>query len=149
MANSILFKSQQGEHFLIELAKEIGYPGDKVKAERVLHSYLHALRDRMEVEDALALIELMPSYLQGFMVDGWQYKQQPVELQHLQDYLAQVMIEDGKAAVSDFSSEDAAKVTMRDVFRALGRHLEGGNQYEFEAAVPYALKNMWEETVLA
>lgn len=54
----------------------------------------------------------------------------------------------GKAAVRDFRSEDTAKVTMQDVFRVLGRHLEGAKRYEFERALPYALQEIWEETVL-
>lgn len=58
------------------------------------------------------------------------------------------MIEDGKAAVRDFGSEDAAKVAMQDMFRVMGRHLEEAKRYDFERALPYTLHEIWEETVL-
>lgn len=85
MAEQILSQTEEGQSFLDELADEIGYPEDRGKNERVLRSFLHALRDRLEVEDALALIDLLPSFLKGTLVDGWVYKQKPVALQNVQD----------------------------------------------------------------
>ena len=57
--------AEKTERWLPELADELGRPGDRRHAFRVLRAVLHALRDRLTVDAAAHLGAQLPEFLRG------------------------------------------------------------------------------------
>jgi uncharacterized protein (DUF2267 family) len=64
--------------WLADVARAL-YTDDQRFAYRILRTWLHALRDRLTVEGAVAFAAQLPELLRGVYYDGWQPHRVPVK----------------------------------------------------------------------
>ena len=141
--------NQEGQKILETLAYELGHTEDLGKAERMLKAVFHALRNRWDLKESVEFLALLPLPIKPFFIDGWQVHKTTLPLQHLDDFLAEIMKEDGEKVIEDFLTPDQTMVALKDIFRVIGAFLNEEQKLEMEAALPDVLQKVWEETVLA
>ncbi len=131
--------------FLKELAEELGTPGDKNRAARVLRAVLHGLRRRLTPEEYMDLISQLPMCIKAIAVDGWRIDESPDKsIKNVEDFVHEVWEEDGRTAPRDFGNEEHAKEAIKAVLRVIKRHVSEGEIKDVEAELPEKLKEFLE-----
>jgi uncharacterized protein (DUF2267 family) len=109
---------QSTNRWLHEVMDRMGWT-DKHRAYHALRAVLHAVRDRLSVEQAVALGAQLPMLVRGFYYDGWHPHGKPLRERRREDFLTQVAddFQDGPV--------DLERLT-HVVFRVLAGHVSGG-----------------------
>ncbi|HYE51289.1 MAG TPA: DUF2267 domain-containing protein [Azospirillaceae bacterium] len=114
---------QDADTWLADLGHHLGTEDESV-LYAVLKAVLHALRDRLPVEDAARLAAAMPMLMRGLYFEGWEPgpAAQPAAPPAADeaDLLAEVERRlGGRGGI-------AAEAALRGVLRVLARHLDAG-----------------------
>jgi uncharacterized protein (DUF2267 family) len=110
---------------------------DRPRAYHALRAVLHALRDRLPVDQAAALAAQLPMLVRGFYYEGWHPHGKPVKERHKEDFLAHVA-----AAFQDDPGVDPEEVT-RAVFTVLSNHVSYGEVEAVKHSLPAELRSLW------
>jgi uncharacterized protein (DUF2267 family) len=102
-----------------------------------LRTALHALRDRLTVEEAVHLGAQLPILIRGVYYDGWTLTGKPVKERHKSDFLNHIA-----RAFRDDETVDPEKV-MRAVFKVLNRHISKGEIEDVKHIMPKTLQELW------
>jgi len=124
--------------WLNDLLERIGW-GDKQRAYHALRAVLHALRDRLSVEQAAALGAQLPMLIRGFYYEGWHPHGKPIKERKKEEFLAHVA-----TAFPDDSTFDVEKVT-RKVFEVIAKHVTPGEVKHLKLALPEEIRSLWPE----
>jgi uncharacterized protein (DUF2267 family) len=131
---SIIERSVEKAHLWFnDMAAEMGTE-DRNQAYRVLRAYLHALRDRLPVDEAAQLAAQLPELIRGIYYEGWNPSATPVKYRGYSEFLDRVAGEavlDGETEAS-FASSAAASV--------LRRHVSAGEIDDIRAVLPEDLR---------
>jgi uncharacterized protein (DUF2267 family) len=127
--------------WLNDVASELRW-ADKHQAYRALRAVLHALRDRLSVEQAAALAAQLPLLVRGIYYEGWHPAGKPLKERTKAEFLAP--IHDGLRNLA----VDAESVA-RAVFRVLARHVSRGEVDKVKATLPADIRSLWAEQPLA
>jgi uncharacterized protein (DUF2267 family) len=131
---SIIERSVEKAHLWFnDMAAEMGTE-DHNEAYRVLRAYLHALRDRLPVDEAAQLAAQLPELIRGIYYEGWNPSATPVKYRGYAEFLDRVAGEailDGETEAS-FASSAAASV--------LRRHVSAGEIDDIRAVLPEDLR---------
>lgn len=124
---------EQANIWLEQLAEQLG-TDDHEQAYRVLHAYLHALRDRLPVDESAQLAAQLPTLIRGIYFQDWKPSATPVTYHGFTDFLERMIDEaklDGETSAS-FATSAAATV--------LRRHVSAGELEDVLAVLPADLK---------
>jgi uncharacterized protein (DUF2267 family) len=121
--------------WLKEIMDAIG--PDRRRAYRVLAAVLHALRDRLTVDEAAQLGAQLPLLVRGLYYDQWHPAGQPKRQRHREDFLAAVV-----ARLDDIGPIDSEDAT-RAVFAVLDRHIARGEVEDVKSMLPAELRDLW------
>jgi nucleotide-binding universal stress UspA family protein len=127
---------QQTREWLDELAAELGSE-DRARAHRVLRAHLHAIRDRITVEEVAQLGAQLPQLIRGIYYDGWAPAQTPASYRTVDELLARIEKEAG------LGGETEASVACLAASRVLRRHVSAGELEDVIAVLPVALRPMF------
>jgi uncharacterized protein (DUF2267 family) len=123
--------------WLKEIMETLG--PDRQRAYRALGAVLHALRDRLTVDEVAHLGAQLPLLVRGLYYDQWHPAGKPVRMRHIEDFLAAVA-----AALDDIgpiNAEDA----VRAVFAVLDEHVAPGEIEDIKGMLPAQLRRLWPE----
>jgi uncharacterized protein (DUF2267 family) len=126
---------QKSYDWLNELAGVLG-TDDKRLAYRALRSTLHALRDRLTIEEVAQLGAQLPMLIRGLYYEGWDPTGKPVRVRRKDEFL--VPIADGLVS-DDLDAEDAA----RAVFQVLANRITFGEMEDIKHILPASLRELW------
>lgn len=114
---------------------------DRQKAYTALRGCLHALRDRLTVEEAADLGAQLPMLIRGLYYEGWRPAGKPLkELRQKEDFLQaiqQVFVNE-----PDLDPEPVAKA----VFRVLAKRVSEGEIQDIKNLMPKELITLWPAT---
>jgi uncharacterized protein (DUF2267 family) len=111
---------------------------DRHRAYRVLAAVLHALRDRLTVDEAAQLGAQLPILVRGLFYDQWHHPAgKPERLRHKDEFLAEVAAE-----LDDIKPINPEQAT-RAVFSVLERHIAPGEIEDIKATLPSQLRELW------
>jgi len=113
---------------------------DRHKAYRVLRATLHALRDRLTIEEVAQLAAQLPMLIRGFYYEGWDPTDKPVRERHKEQFLARISQE-----LRDDDTIDPEQVA-RAVFRLLANRVTEGEIEDVEHVLPADIRNLWPRT---
>jgi uncharacterized protein (DUF2267 family) len=122
--------------WLKDVAQNLGVQ-DRRKAYRSLRATMHALRDRLTVEEAAQFSAQLPMLMRGIYYEGWDPTGKPLRERHLNEYLAQVRRELGPD--DDIDPEQAA----RAVFHAFAQHITAGEIDDVKQVLPREIRELW------
>jgi uncharacterized protein (DUF2267 family) len=122
--------------WLKELMETLGW-ADRHRAYQVLRATLHALRDRMTVEEVAQLSAQLPMLVRGFYYEGWDPAGKPERIRHKDDFLAQVQ--------QEFRFDDAfdPELAVRAVFGLLSHRINQGEIDDVKQLLPHEIRELW------
>lgn len=130
---SIIERSVEKAHiWLNELAQQLG-TDDHQQAYRVLRAYLHALRDRLTVDEAAQLAAQLPDLIRGIYYEGWNPSSTPVKYRDFAEFLDRV------AAEAVLDGDTTASYAVGAAAEVLRRHVSAGEIEDIRALLPEEL----------
>lgn len=110
---------------------------DPEDAYRALRAVLHALRDRLIIEEAADLGAQLPMLLRGLYFEGWRPAGKPLKIRHLQEFLEQI-----DTQFLGPRQQDPERIA-RGVFAVLARHMPPGQLNDIRQGLPEEIRQLW------
>lgn len=123
--------------WLKELSDELGCSEEHHDAYHALRAVLHALRDRLPIEEAAALGAQMPMLVRGFYYEGWHPAGKPLKERSREQFLSHIAASYPRGARPD------PETVTRAVFDLLGKHLSQGQVEKIKSNLPSEIRQMW------
>ncbi len=122
--------------WLDEIMKELG-TDDRHRAYLALRGTLHALRDRLNADEAAQLAAQLPVLIRGIYYEGWDPSKTPVKIRHKEAFLERI--------AREFTQEPDldAEAVARAVFKTLERHITPGEIEDIQRMLPKELRELW------
>lgn len=115
---------------LKQIEQSYGWPKERRnQSYAALRAVLHALRDRLTVEEAAQLSAQLPMLIRGIYFEGWDPAKVPVKM-HLDDFLARIRDE------FPFEIPDGPERLLGTTVQALRRHITEGEWKDIRASLP-------------
>lgn len=133
---AIIERSTERAHiWLKELAEEMGTT-DRQEAYRALRACLHALRDRLPVDEAAQFAAQLPTLIRGVYYEDWDPSKTPVRYGRPGDLLSRV------AAEAGLDGETEASYAMSATMQVIRRHVSPGEMDDVRAVFPTELQTV-------
>ena len=112
---------------------------DKHMAYLAFRSTLHALRDRLSVEEVAQLAAQLPMLMRGIYYEGWDPTGKPLRQRHRDEFLARVE--------SEFRPEQPIPTdsVVRAVFRVLAEQVADGEIEDVRQLLPSEVRELWPD----
>jgi uncharacterized protein (DUF2267 family) len=123
-------------NWLRELMEIMGTP-DRHRAYLSLRVTLHALRDRLTVEEVAQLGAQLPMLMRGFYYEGWDPTGKPLKVRHKEEFLA--LIEQQLRGDDGIDPEHIA----RAVFMLLANRISEGEIEDVRHILPTEISSLW------
>ena len=124
--------------WLNDLTDRMGWQ-DKHRAYHALRLVLHALRDRLPVDQAAALGAQLPMLVRGFYYEGWHPGGKPVKERKKEEFLAHVA-----TAFRDDPDVNPEEVA-RAVFHVIAKHVTPSEIKHVKITLPGEIRSLWSE----
>jgi uncharacterized protein (DUF2267 family) len=137
MANpDVIERSVEKTHiWLNEVGEELGSE-DPATAYRVLRAFLHALRDRLTIEEAAQLAAQLPDLIRGIYYEGWVPARTPIKYRNPDQFLRRI------ADDALLKGETEASFACAAAARVLHRHVSEGEMKDVLAVLPEDLRTL-------
>ena len=119
--------------WLNDLCEELG-DDDRRAAYRVLRAYLHAVRDRLMVNEAAQLAAQLPELIRGIYYEGWVPARTPLTYRSVDEFLQRV------AAEAQLKGETEASYACSAAARVMRRHVSAGELDDVMAVFPEQMR---------
>jgi uncharacterized protein (DUF2267 family) len=127
---------EKTNHWLHEIGGELGWT-DLDRVYHALRAVLHALRDRLMMDEAVNLGAQLPMLLRGCYYEGWKPARTPVLDRSRQQFLDHVSNEFRGDRHLDYEA------IVEVVFSVLQRHITSGEIEDVKANLPAELRKLW------
>jgi uncharacterized protein (DUF2267 family) len=131
---------QKTNLWLKDMMDTLGWD-DRHKAWEGLRATLHALRDRLTVDEAVHLGAQLPLLVRGVYYEGWRPFATPHRERHLETFLAPI-----RTQFRNDPRVDAEKVA-RAVFKVLAASITAGEIQDMRHVLPKELNTLWPTSV--
>jgi uncharacterized protein (DUF2267 family) len=101
-----------------------------------LRAVLHALRDRLPVEEVAQLGAQLPMLIRGMYYEGWDPTDKPVRERRLEGFLAGM-------AVELPNDVDDPEPVARAVFSVLAKRVSEGEIEDIKQLLPTPIRELW------
>ena len=128
---------QKTHTWLNDVMTELDWEDDRHKAYLALRTVLHALRDRLTLEEAVDLGAQLPLLIRGFYYEGWTLHDKPRKERHKAVFLAHI-----SEAFRNDETVDPERV-VRAVFQVLSRRIAAGEIADIKHLLPAELRELW------
>jgi uncharacterized protein (DUF2267 family) len=125
--------------WLTELMEELSWQ-DRHRAYQALRAVLHALRDRLTVEETADLGAQLPMLIRGLFYEGWNPRGKPVKERKKEDFLAHIA-----AAFRDDPKIFPEGVAWA-VFKVLQGRVSAGEIKDVKQILPAEIRALWPES---
>lgn len=127
---------QKTHLWLKDLMEELRWD-DQHRAYLALRATLHALRDRLTVDEATHLGAQLPMLIRGFYYEGWSLAGKPVKERRKEEFCAHV-----KEYFKKEEDIDAEQI-VRGVFKVLAKRVTEGEIEDVKHILPPELRELW------
>jgi uncharacterized protein (DUF2267 family) len=132
----------EGRKFVNEVSQELGNPADTDRAERVMTSVFHTLRELISPEESLHLISQLPMLIKAIYVNGWHLNTKN-RIRSMDEFIECLMLQNPRTAAQDFGNDQRAKEQTKAVLRVLKRHVSQGEIQHIIDQFPLELTELW------
>ena len=127
---------QKTHEWLNDIMTAIG-ANDVHLAYGALRAVLHALRDRLTVEEAVQLGAQLPMLIRGLYYEGWSPRGKPAKT-HKDEFLDAI-----RAQFAPGPDRLHPEVLARAVLSVVARHVSPGEVRDVKAILPKELRELW------
>lgn len=128
----------KGNEVVNMLADELKVPRDK--AGRILRAVLHALRDRISIDESMQVLAQLPMALKSVYVDQWQPWHSFHRIHHIDEFIDDIRKYDKRSAAMDFGNDQTAMLAIKAVFKTLNYYLSEGEFRDIVAVLTTEMK---------
>jgi uncharacterized protein (DUF2267 family) len=134
-----VFELAKSELWINETCRALGIE-DEERAYLALRAGLHALRDRLTIEEATHLAAQLPMMIRGLFFEGWHPGGKRVRSRSRESYLEAIEREmpHGKLA---------AEEVARAVFTVLDKHVSKGQIDNVRHSLPHQVAQLWQRPI--
>jgi uncharacterized protein (DUF2267 family) len=127
---------QKTNIWLNDLMRILGWE-DRQKAYAALRAVLHALRDRLTVEEGAQFTAQLPMVIRGIYYEGWDPTGKPVKERHREQFLARIQ--------RHFKGDDSIdpEQVARAVFTVLANRVTEGEIEDVKDVLPTEIRDLW------
>ena len=129
---------QKTSLFLKEIEEEFGWQDRRFQSYAAARTVLHALRDRMTVQEAADFAGQLPILLKGVFFDGWSAANVPRKMD-ADEFREEIQSQ------FQYSVDGNINDVIRSVVRALGRFISKGEMEDVASILPKNLANLIKE----
>jgi uncharacterized protein (DUF2267 family) len=115
---------------------------DRQEAYAALRATLHAVRDRLTIEESSQLAAQLPMLIRGFYYEGWDPTGKPLKERHREEFLGRIRRELERYDVD-------AEAVARAVFLVMANHISEGEVADVEHVLPREVRDLWPSPVRA
>lgn len=133
--DTIEHSSEKANAWIDEVNGELGLD-DRRAAFRVLRSFLHALRDRLTVDEAAQLAAQLPTLIRGIYYEGWDPSSTPHRYRDARTFLDRI------AADARLAGETEASYAVQAAATVLSRHVSEGELDDVLKLLPPELRTL-------
>jgi uncharacterized protein (DUF2267 family) len=126
---------QKTNIWLKDLMELLG--GDRHKAYQALRAVLHALRDRLTVEEAAEFGAQLPMLIRGIYYEGWNPTGKPAKERHREQFLARIQQQ------FKGDAETNPEIVAQAVFSLLQKHITQGEIEDVKHILPLEIRDLW------
>lgn len=123
--------------------EELLFPCSRQDAYAAWRATMHALRDRLQPEEALHLSAQLPLLLRGVFLEGWRLADCPSDERTTEAFVEKVT----QQLPANFGSPP--EFVARAVFETLVDHIDVGEVRHIIGHLPPALRNFWPRLLRA
>jgi uncharacterized protein (DUF2267 family) len=127
--------NQQATLWVKDMMSALG-TDDAPQALHALRAGLHALRDRLTLEEAAQLSAQLPLLVRGMFFEGWVPTDKPLRIRHRDEFLALVRAK--YAPREDVPAEFIIAAT----FRVLSKHVSPGELGDVMMSLPESIASV-------
>jgi uncharacterized protein (DUF2267 family) len=135
---------QRTNVWLKELMQELNWT-DRRRTYIAFRCVLHALRDHLSIQNAVAAGDELPMLIRGMYFEHWDPSGKPLPLRSRNDFVSYV----SALLERDGQSGETADMITRALFRLLDRKATEGEIADLQLAMPAALIELWPPTLRA
>jgi uncharacterized protein (DUF2267 family) len=128
---------QKTNSWLKSLMEELDWE-DRHKAYSALRVTLHALRDRLTIEEVAQLGAQLPMLIRGFYYEGWDPTGKPLKVRQREEFLERI----AEYFVSAGDPRHPEPVA-RAVFSVLAQRVSDGEIEDVKHVLPEELRSLW------
>lgn len=140
--------AQETNVFIKNLAKKLGHPDELNKTERLLKAVLHALRDRITIQESLDMIAQLPMLLKAIYVENWSYTEKPLRLQTMEEFTQYVEKKQHQYGEQDFDWKKSTAELIKIVIGELhANYISTGEIQDIIDQLPVELKSLFLERI--
>lgn len=110
---------------------------DRHKAYQALRAVLHALRDRLTVEEAAEFGAQLPMLIRGIYYEGWNPTGKPVKERHREQFLARIQQQ------FKGDAETNPEILAQAVFLLLQKRITQGEIEDVKHILPLEIRDLW------
>ena len=126
----IIDRSVEKTHvWLNELAQELG-TDDKRYAYRALRAVMHAIRDRLTVDETAQLAAQLPELIRGIYYEGWDPSRTPASYHDSKPFLDRI------AAEASLAGDSEASYAAQAVMDVMRHHVSSGELEQVLGMLP-------------
>lgn len=113
---------------------------DRQEAFQAMRATLHALRDRLPVDEAAHLAAQLPMVIRGVYYEGWRPAGKPDKCRDRQEFFGKLQRE----LTRDELRRDPERVFCA-VVQTLSQHVTNGEVEEVKQSLPSDIRELWPE----
>jgi uncharacterized protein (DUF2267 family) len=126
--------------WLNDIRERLGGWWDQHRAYHALRAVLHALRDRLPVDQVAALAAQLPMLIRGIFYEGWHPHGKPIKERHKEAFLAYIAAEYGEDSHVDLES------VVKAVFEVVSKHVSSGEIESVKQSLPVEIRSLWTQS---
>lgn len=139
--------AMKGNEFVHRLAIRLGDEKDRDRAARVLRSVLHALRNRLSIEESFQLMAQLPMAIKAIYVDGWSPTHRQAKIKTIADLSEVVRQEGGVSSENDFHHLSDATNAIEAVMKTIADYVSAGELHDIVSILPEEMKSYFIEWI--
>ena len=127
---------QKTNIWLNDLERQGGLP-NRHAAYQALRATLHALRDRLVLDEVAEFAAQLPMLIRGLYYEGWDPSGKPLKLRHRDEFLERIS--------QELKGDDRMdpELAARTVFAVLARRITEGEIEDIRHLLPAKIQNLW------
>lgn len=126
-----------------EVARELKID-NKDKARRVTRAVLHAVRDRLPLNEAIHFGQQLPMIWKGIYFDQMDAGKLPLKIRDRENFIQYIISKDHGAETEDFKDQSDVRNALHAVFSALERMMDPGILQHVKGALNKEIVDMIE-----
>ncbi|MFW5688518.1 MAG: DUF2267 domain-containing protein [Spirochaetota bacterium] len=128
--------AQDGNEFMHRLARELGHPDREDQAAILLRAVLHALRDRISMQENLHVVSQLPMFLKGVYVDQWSYSEELDRLKTADEFARRVEENQEQLGEQRFDWNASTQELITKVLASVEEYLTEGEVKDIKSELP-------------